>query len=67
MQKWIHYGSFIGIFSFISNINESLLLRYHVIKEYTILSALPPPLNLFRVSNQDLKPFNRELQTMFDK
>ncbi|CAF0747871.1 unnamed protein product [Adineta ricciae] len=35
--------------------------RYYVIKEYTILSPLPPPLNLFHTKNHHLKPFNPEL------
>jgi hypothetical protein len=36
--------------------------RYHVIKEYTIISTLPPPLNLFGTKNYNLKPFNRRLK-----
>jgi hypothetical protein len=38
-----------------------LYLRYHIIKEYTILPTLPPPFNLFGVTNYDFKPFNRKL------
>ncbi|CAF1217708.1 unnamed protein product [Rotaria sordida] len=34
--------------------------RYHIIKEYTILAPLPPPLNLFSTGIYELKPFNRE-------
>ncbi|CAF3353891.1 unnamed protein product [Rotaria sp. Silwood1] len=37
--------------------------RYHIIKEYTILSPLPPPLNLFGTANYELKPFNPELSS----
>ncbi|CAF3882050.1 unnamed protein product [Rotaria sp. Silwood2] len=35
--------------------------RYHIIKEYTILAPLPPPLNLLSIGNYELKPFNPEL------
>lgn len=31
----------------IAMISSIVLCRYHVIKEYTILPALPPPLNVF--------------------
>ncbi|CAF4402278.1 unnamed protein product, partial [Adineta steineri] len=34
--------------------------RYHIIKEYTILTPLPPPLNLLSTGNYELKPFNRK-------
>ncbi|CAF1555187.1 unnamed protein product, partial [Didymodactylos carnosus] len=35
--------------------------RYHIIKEYTILSPLPPPLNLLSSGNYHQRPFNPEL------
>ncbi|UJR25333.1 hypothetical protein I4U23_006683 [Adineta vaga] len=34
--------------------------RYHIIKEYTILAPLPPPLNLLSTGNYESKPFNRK-------
>ncbi|CAF4123225.1 unnamed protein product, partial [Adineta steineri] len=37
--------------------------RYHIIKEYTILTPLPPPLNLLSTGNYELKPFNPELSS----
>ncbi|UJR23579.1 hypothetical protein I4U23_026567 [Adineta vaga] len=35
--------------------------RYHVIKEYSMLSSLPPPLNIFHVKDYNVKPFHLEL------
>ncbi|CAF0931211.1 unnamed protein product [Adineta ricciae] len=37
--------------------------RYHIIKEYTILAPLPPPLNLLSTGNYESKPFNPELSS----
>jgi len=39
---------------------KSSLSSYHIIKEYTILAPLPPPLNLLSKGNYELKPFNRK-------
>lgn len=62
IQKQIHYGNFIGRKLILPlYINHSFrILSYHIIKEYTILSTLPPPLNLFGMTKHDMKPFNRK-------
>ena len=47
-------------------ISSIFLYRYHVIKEYTILPTLPPPLNVFGRSMYDAKQFYRKKRMIFD-